>query len=118
MPAERLALALERLTSGDWLQFERFAAEFLAPAYPSLRTTASPHGDRGRDGQMYLADEEPRTVVQYSVAQDWRSKIRDTVRRITEGRISVRTLIYLTNQVIGRQRMIWLVISVVISTLA
>ena len=29
MPAERLALALERLTSGDWLQFERFAAEFL-----------------------------------------------------------------------------------------
>ena len=101
MPAERLALALERLTSGDWLQFERFAAEFLAPEYPSLRTMASPHGDRGRDGQMYLADQEPRTVVQYSVAQDWRSKIRDTVRRITEELISVRTLIYLTNQVIG-----------------
>ena len=82
MPSARLALALERLTSGDWLDFERFAAEFLAPEYPSLRTTSSPSGDRGRDGQMYTVEEEVHTVVQYSVAKDWKGKIIATIQRL------------------------------------
>src|SRR5215472_7096649 len=101
MPAPRLALALERMSSGDWLDFERFAAEFIAPEFPSLRTTASPHGDRGRDGQMYVVEEDPNTVVQYSVAQDWAAKIRATVNRLKETMPSTRTLIYATNQIIG-----------------
>jgi hypothetical protein len=101
MPSARFALALERLSSGDWLDFERFAAAFLAPEYPSLRTTASPSGDRGRDGQMYSVEEEPHTVVQYSVAQDWASKIRATIKRLAETIPSTRTLIYATNQIIG-----------------
>lgn len=41
VPSERLALALEQMQSGYWLSFERFAAEFLAVEFPSLRTTAS-----------------------------------------------------------------------------
>lgn len=101
MPSARLALALEKMSSGDWLEFERFAAEFLAPEFPSLRTTASPHGDRGRDGQMYVVGEDPNTVVQYSVAEDWNAKIRATVNRLKVTMPSVRTLIYVTNRVIG-----------------
>lgn len=89
------------MTSGDWLEFERFAAEFLAPEFPSLRTTASPHGDRGRDGQMYVVDEDPNTVVQYSVAKDWNSKIRATIKRLKETIPTTRTLIYATNGIIG-----------------
>jgi hypothetical protein len=101
MSAPRLTLALETMTAGDWLEFEHFAAEFLAPEYPSLRTTASPHGDRGRDGQMYVVDEDPHTVVQYSVAQDWAAKIRATLTRLNETMPSIRALIYVTNQTIG-----------------
>src|SRR5579859_1917281 len=101
MSAARLALALETMSSGDWLAFERFAAEFLTPEYPSLRTTASPHGDRGRDGQMYVVDEDPNTVVQYSVAKDWNDKIGATIRRLKETMPAIRSLIYATNQVIG-----------------
>jgi hypothetical protein len=89
------------MTSGDWLDFERFAAEFLAPEFPSLRTTASPHGDRGRDGQMYVVDEDPNSVVQYSVAKDWNSKVRATIKRLKETIPTTRTLIYVTNKVIG-----------------
>jgi hypothetical protein len=89
------------MSSGDWLDFEHFAAEFLAPEFPSLRTTASPHGDRGRDGQMYVIDEDPNTVVQYSVSQGWAAKIRATVERLKETMPNTRTLIYATNQIIG-----------------
>jgi len=101
MPSARLALALERLGPGDWLDFERFAAEFLAPQYPSLRTTASFSGDLGRDGQLYAAGEEPSTVVQYSVAKDWNAKILATIRRLKNTTPNMRTLIYATNQLIG-----------------
>ena len=101
MSAPRLALALESMSSGDWLDFERFAAEFIAPEFPSLRTTASPAGDRGRDGQMYVVGEDPNTVLQYSVSQDWKAKVRATVRRLKETMPKTRVLIYATNQVIG-----------------
>jgi hypothetical protein len=101
MPSERLALALERIAPADWSIFERFAAEFLAVEYPSLRTTASQHGDKGRDGELYAIDEEPRTFVQYSVAQDWRAKIRATIARLKETMPNIRALIYATNQTIG-----------------
>ncbi len=74
MPSARLNLALERMTSGDWATFESFAAEFLAVEFPSLRTMASPKGDKGRDGQLYRPAEEPSVMVQYSVAADWADK--------------------------------------------
>jgi len=40
MPGARLDLALERMTSGDWATFERFAAEFLARIGPHWRSSA------------------------------------------------------------------------------
>ncbi len=101
MPSERLALALEQMQPGDWLTFEKFAAEFLAVEFPSLRTTASAGGDRGRDGELYSVVEEPKTVLQYSVSRDWRIKIKDTVKVLAQTMPHITRLIYCTNQVIG-----------------
>ncbi|WP_157630623.1 hypothetical protein [Kribbella catacumbae] len=101
MSSERLALALRELQSGDWLVFEKFAAAFLAVDYPSLRTMASPAGDKGRDGQLYVVDEAPKTMVQYSVAEDWRAKILGTEKRLNENFKGFTRLIYCTSQVIG-----------------
>ena len=101
VPNPRLALALKSMGSGDWEFFEQFAAEFLAVEYPSLRTTAAPHGDRGRDGQLYEVAEEPRVLVQYSVAVDWKGKINNTVARLAQTMPRTSRLIYATNQEIG-----------------
>jgi hypothetical protein len=101
MPSERLALALERMKAGDWLIFERFAAEFLAVEMPSLRTTAAAAGDKGRDGQLYLPGEEPQTAIQYSVTASWATKIRDTRKTLGANFAKVTRIIYCTNQVIG-----------------
>ncbi|MBP2354111.1 hypothetical protein JOF29_005221 [Kribbella aluminosa] len=62
---------------------------------------ATMSGDRGRDGELYIPDEEPEVAVQYSVTQDWTAKIRATVRRISETMPGVRRLVYATNQDIG-----------------
>lgn len=101
MPHQRLRLALETMTSGDWLNFEQFAAEFLAVEYPSLRTMASPQGDRGRDGQLYVVEEDTTTAVQYSVAADWHRKINATLERLKANFPDLRQLIYATNAEIG-----------------
>lgn len=101
VPSDRLALALEQLPASDWRVFEVFAAEYLAVEYPSLRTMASASGDKGRDGELYLPDEEPTTAIQYSVTKDWESKIKATVKRLADARPSVDQLIYATSQDIG-----------------
>lgn len=101
MPNGRLALALEQLGPGDWLDFEKFAAEYLVIEYPGLRTTASPSGDKGRDGELYEIGEEPDTMLQYSVSVDWENKIKATAKRLAATRPLTRRLIYATNQVIG-----------------
>src|SRR4051794_2981460 len=90
MPSERLSLALERMQAGDWLIFERFAAEFLAVEMPSLRTTAAAAGDKGRDGQIYIPGEDITTACQYSVTKSWESKIRDTKKTLASNFNSVK----------------------------
>ena len=50
---------------------------------------------------MYLVDEDPNTVVQYSVANDWDAKIRATIGRLKDTMPATRALIYVTNQIIG-----------------
>ncbi|MEV7644972.1 hypothetical protein AB0O32_34130 [Streptomyces rubiginosohelvolus] len=101
MTRQRLRLALQTLDAGDWLTFEQFAADFLAVEYPSLRTMAATKGDKGRDGQLFTPDEEPTDMVQYSVTQDWKSKINQTLKRLAENFEDIRRLIYATNQEIG-----------------
>ncbi|MEU5597246.1 hypothetical protein [Streptomyces sp. NPDC020298] len=101
MSRQRLRLALKTLDAGDWRVFEEFAADFLAVEYPSLRTMAATQGDKGRDGQLFIPDEQPTDMVQYSVTQDWKSKINQTLKRLAENFQDVRRLIYATNQEIG-----------------
>lgn len=98
MQRERLQLALERLRPEQWKLFEEFASAFLSAQYPNLRTVASQSGDQGRDAELFSYDSRIQTDLQYSVSQDWKSKIRRTAKRISEIRPETRILIYVTNQ--------------------
>ncbi|MCT2995932.1 hypothetical protein EFN10_07310 [Propionibacterium freudenreichii] len=101
MTSARLRFALEQLTSGDWQLFERFCSEFLVPEFPGFRTTATPSGDRGRDGEVFTLDSVAHTGFQFSVTSDWRTKIRSTFRTLIDNGIVYQRLIYCTSQQIG-----------------
>lgn len=101
MITNRLELALERLQPSDWNRFEKLASAFLASEFDTLRTTASPSGDEGRDSELFAPATEPNVLLQYSVSADWASKIRRTVRRIQETFPDGIMLIFVSNQVIG-----------------
>lgn len=98
---ERFDMALSRLTSADWDNFEKIASAFLASEYPALRTLAAPSGDGGRDSELFSDSGEPNVAMQYSVTEDWASKIRKTIKRLEVTSPAVSVLVYLTNQVIG-----------------
>ena len=98
MQRERLQLALERIRPEQWKLFEEFASEFLSTLYPRLRTLASPAGDQGRDAELFSDDGKSHTVLQYSVTQEWASKIRVTAQKISKNIPSARVLIYVTNK--------------------
>lgn len=101
MPGTRLELALSLIDWSDWRAFEKFASEFVAPEYPSFRTTATASGDGGRDGEIYVVQEDTTTAFQFSVTSDWRSKINQTVERLASTFPMVVELVYVTNQVVG-----------------
>jgi len=101
MVTNRLSLALERLEPGDWSRFEKLASVFLASEFDDLRTTATPSGDAGRDGELFSPVAEPSVVLQYSVATSWQRKIEDTLRRLKKTLPDIRVLVFLSNQVIG-----------------
>lgn len=94
-------MAMSRLTSADWEQFERLAASFLASEYSALRTMAAPSGDGGRDSELFTDAGEPTTAMQYSVTPEWSRKIKQTVERLNSTFPNISTLVYLTNQLIG-----------------
>lgn len=75
----RFVFALERAKPSDWERFEKLASEFLAPEWPSIRTVATPSGDGGRDAELFSPDGDPSVLIQYSVAEDWERKIKDTL---------------------------------------
>lgn len=101
MKENRFRLALEKLAPAQWERFERFASQFLASELPDLRTVASASGDAGRDAELFSPLGDPTQVLQYSVTQNWRQKIRGTAKRISETLPSTQVLIYVTNQTIG-----------------
>jgi len=103
MSRARFELALERLRGGDWERFESFASEFLVSEFNSLRTTASPSGDRGRDSYLFRPKDDVTTLLQYSVTKFWDRKVKDTLVRITEEFSNARVLIYVTCQSIGAE---------------
>lgn len=98
MQRERLQLALERIRPEQWKLFEDFASAFLSTLYPGLRTLASLAGDQGRDAELFSYDGKISTVLQYSVAGEWKRKIRATAQIISENQPHVRVLIYVTSQ--------------------
>ncbi|MEH0109783.1 hypothetical protein V6N00_08685 [Tersicoccus sp. MR15.9] len=97
----RLRFALEQVTTGEWQLFERLCSEFLVSEFPSIRTTAGPSGDLGRDGEVFSVPGEERTGFQYSVATDWKSKIKKTVATIDSNNLGYSLLIYCSSQRIG-----------------
>lgn len=101
MGSERFELALRLLKPADWERFERLASRFFSAEFPELRTTASPSGDEGRDAELFSPNGIPNVVLQYSVAEDWRSKIVRTAKRLNETKPDARLLVYATNRVVG-----------------
>jgi len=98
---KRFELALNRLEGSDWAKFEKLASAFLASELPGIRTMAAPEGDGGRDAELFFSDGNPLVSVQYSVQEDWKSKIQKTVDRLKTTFPDRRILIYVTNQEIG-----------------
>lgn len=101
MPNPRLELALDLIQASDWRLFERLASEFAVVEFPNLRTKASPGGDGGRDGEVFVIESEPTIAFQYSVTVDWDSKVRATISRLKSTFPQVKRLIYWSNKEIG-----------------
>jgi hypothetical protein len=101
MKRQRFELALERLSHGDWQRFEKFSSGFLVSEYPNLRTVASASGDQGRDAEVFSPTGDPGILLQYSVSQDWNTKVLQTAQRISKTFPKANMLIYCTNQKIG-----------------
>ncbi len=66
-----------------------------------MRTTAHPAGDKGRDAELFTVDGDSNTKLQYSVTQDWTTKIRKTAGDLAKNGLRPKYLIYCTNQQIG-----------------
>src|SRR5271157_4282423 len=64
---------------------------------------AHPSGDGGRDSELFTPEGKPFIAAQYSVSDDWKSKIKKTVKRLLSKFPSVRILLYMSNQQIGGQ---------------
>jgi hypothetical protein len=95
----RLRFALQHLQPSDWQAFEQLASGFASVDFPDLRTLAGV-GDEGRDAVLFAVPMPP-VVLQYSIAEDWSSKIRGTIARVAEAGHPCTTLIYFTNRKIG-----------------
>lgn len=98
---KRLQFALKETEAHHWKWFEELASSFLSKEFPNLRTMASPSGDGGRDAELFSDHDEPSTVLQYSVTENWEQKIRDTVRRLKKTKPDFSYLIYVTSQIVG-----------------
>lgn len=94
---ERAKLALQRIDWQSAFEFESFANAFLASEFPDLRPIAGMH-DGARDAVLYRSDDDPTTVVQYSVTPKWQTKINDTIRALEKNGHVVRELVYGTNR--------------------
>jgi hypothetical protein len=95
----RLQFALQHLQPSDWEAFEQLASAFASVDFPALRTLAGV-GDEGRDAVLFSVP-TPSVVLQYSIAEDWASKIKATLARLEEAGHACTSLIYLTSRKIG-----------------
>jgi hypothetical protein len=101
MSAHRLSLALDLIKPEGWRRFEQFASTFLAGEFPNLRTVASPSGDEGRDAELFSPNGDSSVVLQFSVSENWETKITNTINKIKKNLPAARILLYVSNQEIG-----------------
>ena len=99
--SDRFRFALSKTTSEHWPAFERLASAFLGDEHGALRTLATPSGDGGRDAILYQPEGDPSVAMQYSVQQDWSSKLRRSAPTLSEKYPKVSVLIYATPLRIG-----------------
>ncbi|WP_125591981.1 hypothetical protein [Amycolatopsis balhimycina] len=95
---ERFALALKNLDSTQWRPFERMATVFLESEFPNIRPVSGLSGDGGADALLFSVEDDPSTIIQYSVRVDVSAKISETCKRIKETFPDVNVLVYVTNQ--------------------
>jgi hypothetical protein len=98
---ERFEFALKQLRASDWERFERLASAFLASEWTDICTMATPDGDGGRDSELFSPTGTANVAIQYSVQQDWGTKIRRTVKRLATTFPNVNILVFVSNQQIG-----------------
>ena len=98
---ERFKLALTNIDGAQWRSFERLATVFLADEYPSLRPMAAPSGDDGMDATIFQPTDDLEVALQFSVRQDWDTKITQTCKRLHSTAPGTRVLVFATNQQIG-----------------
>jgi hypothetical protein len=101
MKPERLKLALNHLEPTQWKLFEDMASAFLSEEFANLRTMASTSGDAGRDAELFILQDSPEILFQYSITDNWSSKINKTIKRIKENFSNITLLVYVTNKLIG-----------------
>lgn len=99
---DQLRVSLDNVRSSEWDLFEDFASAFLVSDFPKLRPIGGTN-DKGRDAVLFEPDpQQPsRVVLQYSLAADWRAKLRQTRQRLQEKAIPCSVLVYATQRDIG-----------------
>ena len=98
---ERFKLALSNADGAHWRDFERLATVVLMDEYPSLRPMAAASGDGGMDAVLFQSSEDPDVVLQFSVRQDWETKITQTIARLMKTAPETSMLVFATNQQVG-----------------
>jgi hypothetical protein len=96
---DRLGFALDNLRATDWEEFELLASSYLSADFPDLQTVAGV-GDRGRDAVLESVA-KPGVILQYSIDQDWKSKIDATIARLKEAEVEFALLVYVTSRRLG-----------------
>ena len=77
----------------DDREFERLCVDLLLPEFRTV-VPLGKTGDRGRDAvasYTYVAGEQDEYLFQFSLQEDWRSKIRREWEKIKEAGLQPRT---------------------------
>jgi len=81
-------------------RFEKFASQFLVSELPDFARRL-PVWRRRTRFELFSPTGDATHVLQYSVAEDWREKIRRTAKRVRETMPSAQLLTYVTNRPVG-----------------
>ena len=100
MTRDRFEFALLHVKPTQWESFEHLASAFLTDEYPALRTLAGT-GDRGRDAVLWQPESDPTVVLQYSIAQEWKDKIKQSAKTIRQHSTEAHVFIYVTSLRVG-----------------